>query len=93
MLSLSLCLCEHRSRHAIYWVHLTIPFAATESQRNATGDPRPSIAERYVSKDDYLNLVRHEAEKLVEERYLLEEDIEYCIEQAEKLWSHFVPGK
>ena len=67
----------------------TIPFAATESERRATGDPRPSIAERYPSKDDYLNRVRSEAEKLVEQRYLLEEDIEYCTEQADKFWDYF----
>ena len=59
----------------------------------ATGDPRPSIAERYPSKDDYLDRVRSEAEKLVEQRYLLEEDIEYCTEQADKFWDYFTTGE
>ena len=58
----------------------TIPFAATESQRRASGDPRPSIEERYESKDDYLNRVHTEARKLVEQRYLLEEDIEHAVQ-------------
>ncbi|MCH8309988.1 MAG: hypothetical protein IIB17_05775, partial [Chloroflexi bacterium] len=71
----------------------TIPFAATESQRRASGDPRPSIAERYESKDDYLNLVRSEAEKLVQQRYLLDEDIEYCVKEADKFWDYFSTKK
>jgi hypothetical protein len=71
----------------------TIRFAATESQRIASGDPRPSIAERHVSKGDYLNRVRDEAEKLVERQYMLEEDIEFCLEQAERSWNYFSAEK
>jgi hypothetical protein len=71
----------------------TVPFAATESQRRASGDPRLSIAERYESKDDYLDLVRSEAEKLVEQRYLLEDDIEYCVKEADKFWDYFSTKK
>ena len=58
------------------------------SQRVASGDPRPSIAERYPSKDQYLARVRHEAEKLVEQRYMLEEDIEFSVERAERFWDY-----
>ena len=36
----------------------TIPFPATREARQATGDPRRSIAERYTSKADYLEQVR-----------------------------------
>ena len=67
----------------------TLPFAATESRRRASGDPRPSIEERYESKDDYLNRVRGEAKKLVDQRYLLEEDIERCVKEANKFWGYF----
>ncbi len=70
-----------------------MPFAATESQRRASGDPRPSIEERYESKDDYLNRVRSEAKKLVEQRYLLEEDIEFCVTEANKFWDYFFKGE
>lgn len=70
----------------------TIPFAATESQRRESGDPRPSIEERYASKDDYLGRVRAEANKLAARRYMLEEDIEFCVEQAEKFWDYFAAG-
>jgi hypothetical protein len=35
----------------------TVPFAATKEEREARGDPRPSIAERYASRDVYLEQV------------------------------------
>jgi hypothetical protein len=71
----------------------TIPFAADETARQATGDPRPSIAARYASKDDYLARVRQAAERLVQERYLLAEDINVCLTQASKFWDYFSEGK
>jgi len=35
-----------------------IPFPRDRAERDVTGDPRLSIAERYVGKDDYLSEVR-----------------------------------
>ena len=67
----------------------TIPFAPDEKSRQSNGDPRPSIAERYGSKDEYLYRVRAAAEELVRDRYLLEQDISVCLEQAAKFWDHF----
>ena len=52
----------------------TIPFPATRAKREARGDPRLSIAERYPNKTDYLAQVRRAAHTLVEEGYLLAED-------------------
>ncbi|MDP6453431.1 MAG: alpha/beta hydrolase domain-containing protein [SAR202 cluster bacterium] len=70
----------------------TIPLALTASERGASGDPRLSIAERYASKDDYLSRIRGAAESLVQEGRLLEQDIEVCLEQADKYWSYFTDG-
>ena len=53
------------------------------------GDPRPSIEERYESKDVYLEQVRAAGEALVAERYLIEEDIEVSVSQASKFWDWF----
>ncbi len=60
----------------------SVPFARTADEREATGDPRPSIAERYVDCDDYLDRVRAAAGRLVEHRYLLATDVELCVELA-----------
>jgi hypothetical protein len=67
----------------------TIPFAATRAEREISGDPRASIAERYASKYDYLDRVRAAGEALAAERYLLDEDIEVSVAQASKYWDWF----
>ena len=54
----------------------TIPFAATQAQREADGDPRPSLEERYATREDYLEQVAAAALALVAQGYLLEEDLD-----------------
>ena len=60
----------------------TLPFPITKSQRDALGDPRLSLEERYSSREDYLGRVRNAAQDLVEGRYLLAEEIEQVVNQA-----------
>ena len=66
-----------------------VPFAATKEDRLASGDPRPSIEERYASRDDYLAAVRQAAEKIVGERFILEEDVEGIVDGAGERWDAF----
>ena len=54
----------------------SIPFPATRQEREATGDPRLSVEERYDSKEHYQDLVRKAAQDLIDQRYLLAEDLE-----------------
>ena len=49
-------------------------------------DSRPLVNDLYASREDYLARVRAEAEKLVEEGYMLSEDIEYVITKSARLW-------
>jgi hypothetical protein len=60
----------------------TLPFAATLSEREASGDPRLSIEERYKSKEAYMNRVTKGAQELVVAGYLLEDDVQTVLEQA-----------
>jgi hypothetical protein len=55
-------------------------FAPTRVAREAIGDPRPSLTERYADRDAYLAQVRDVAERLAAERYILETDIDIVIE-------------
>jgi hypothetical protein len=64
----------------------TLPFARTRAERAAAGDPRPSIEERYASRDDYLVRVRAAAVALAREGHLLEEDVEVSLGFAARLW-------
>ena len=59
-----------------------LPFASTAAQRQATGDSRPSLAERYRSRADYVRRIACAAQKLVEDRLLLDEDAERYVELA-----------
>ena len=59
-----------------------IPFARTKAERHASGDPRPSLDERYGTHETYVAKVRA-ADRLVRGRYLLQEDADRLIGQAE----------
>jgi len=64
----------------------TLPFAETEEDRAAEGDPRPSIQARYPSRQSYLNAVRTAAMALMEDRLLLAEDLDRCVAAGGKRW-------
>jgi hypothetical protein len=64
------------------YVGSTVPLSTDKAAREATGDPRLSMAERYNSRDDYLVQVRAAAQALAEQRYILPHDVGLCIEIA-----------
>jgi hypothetical protein len=51
-----------------------LPFAATKAAREAAGDKRLSLAERYKDQDDYVDRIRGAARTAVNEGFLLPED-------------------
>ena len=67
----------------------TLPFHRTRAEREAAGDPRPSIEERYASRADYLERVRGAAGALARAGYLLEEDVELSVAAGGRLWDQF----
>ena len=60
-----------------------IPFARTKAERIAAADPRPSLEERYGSHAEYVVRVRAAATRLVDERFLLQDDADRLIREAE----------
>lgn len=60
-----------------------IPFARSRAEREAADDPRPSLAERYGSREAYVAKVRAAAEALVAERLLLPRDAEAYVRAAQ----------
>jgi hypothetical protein len=60
-----------------------LPFAPTREERLATGDPRPSIEERYPSPEIYAEEIRQATERLVAERLLLPADAAAMVAAAE----------
>ncbi len=59
-----------------------LPFAKTGDERRASGDPRPSVQERYRSRAHYIRLIAMAAQRLVEQRLLLEEDADRYVALA-----------
>jgi hypothetical protein len=74
--------CEAAGQH--------IPFAGTEIERTASGDPRPSIEERYPSFGQYYSSIIRALNGLVKDRLMLCEDAE--AEQARLLQSGLNAG-
>jgi hypothetical protein len=63
-----------------------IPFAKTRADRDKDHDPRLSVAERYGSRAEYVRRAEDAAKKLVQERYLLEEDVAPIVAAAGQHW-------
>jgi len=56
-----------------------IPFARTAEERAALHDPRPSLAERYASRDDFIARLRQAASAQRAAGFLLDEDVPRAI--------------
>jgi hypothetical protein len=61
-----------------------IAFARTRKEREAAGDPRPSLEERYGSREAYVAKINAAAEALVAERLLLPADAAAYVKAAEE---------
>ncbi|HEU4753153.1 MAG TPA: alpha/beta hydrolase domain-containing protein, partial [Armatimonadota bacterium] len=68
-----------------------IPFSRTREERERSGDPRPALLERYPAFDAYLEQFTAAAKRLVQERYLLEEDLPALLDLARKQRPLFEP--
>ena len=60
-----------------------IPFARTKAERIAAGDPRSSLEERYGTHEAYVAKVRAASRRLLEQRFLLPEDADRLVREAE----------
>ena len=61
-------------------------FASTRKDREASGDPRGSLEDRYSGRDNYVARVEAAARALVADCYLLEEDIQLVVSNAVALF-------
>ena len=64
-----------------------LPFPKTAADRQKTGDPRKSIAERYRDREDYLTQYTKAVDALVEQRWILPEDRASLIHRGEQEWA------
>jgi hypothetical protein len=67
-----------------------IPFARTKAERLKSGDPRPSIEERYATRSEYLEKVGAAARGLVDRGLLLDRDVALAVSYAAEQWDFLV---
>jgi hypothetical protein len=63
-----------------------LPFHKTAGERQKTGDPRKSIAERYSGREDYLSRYASELDDLIKQRWILPEDRATMMQRGEQEW-------
>ncbi len=59
-----------------------VPFAVRADKK----DPRPSLEERYASKEAYLARVQNVLQNLIAQRFLSEDDLEPQLKQSGERW-------
>jgi hypothetical protein len=64
-----------------------LPFPRTAAERQKTGDPRKSIAERYASREDYLTQYKKAVDDLVQQHWILPEDRAALLHRGEQEWN------
>ena len=70
----------------------THAFPPTRAARAERGDPRLSIEERYANRRAYVDRVRAEAEALVAQQYLLDEDVDVVVATLESRYDALMAG-
>ena len=65
-----------------------ISLARSGADRKRSNDPRASIEERYRDKDQYVGLVTKAALELIDQRYLLAEDLAAVVRSAGRHWDY-----
>lgn len=68
------------------WDGSFIPFARTEAERRAAGDPRPSLAARYADRAAYEAKVRAAAAAVAAQGFLLPEESDALVAEAGALY-------
>jgi hypothetical protein len=64
-----------------------LPFPRTAAEREKTGDPRKSIAERYANVGDYTARYQVAVDELIKERFILPEDRAALLQRAKQEWT------
>ena len=68
--------------------YITFPRTRADGRRN--GDPRAAIEERYSSREQYVGLVSQVALRLVDDGYLLAEDLVPVLDRAGEHWDYLM---
>ena len=79
---------EHGMPDQINLAGSYIPFPTTQADRQQSHDPRRSIEERYPSRADYLGRITEAALDLVDQGYVLPQDVPAIIASSSERWDY-----
>jgi hypothetical protein len=65
-----------------------IPLAQARADRDTSRDPRASMAERYSSREQYMDRIGRAADALVKDGYLLAGDTGAVVKRAADHWEY-----
>ncbi len=68
------------------------PFARTKAERTRNRDPRPSIEERYGSRENYMAKITAAAKELAASGYVLARDVPALEQRAGRHWDALMTG-
>jgi hypothetical protein len=72
------------------WDGSFVPFARTEAERHAAGDPRPSLQARYRDRSDYVRKVTTAARRVVVAGFLQAEEVDELAAEAGRLYDRIM---
>jgi Alpha/beta hydrolase domain len=72
------------------WDGSFVPFSRTDTERQASGDPRPSLQARYANRAAYEAKVRSAAADVVALGFLLPEDVDALVGEAGSLFDRIM---
>ena len=70
-----------------------LPFARSAAEREKSGDPRASVAERYNSREQYMSKFAEAAMRVIQDRFLLREDLPAVLERGRREWDEIAGEK
>ena len=65
-----------------------VPLPRNAAERARSGDPRATVDDRYRDKDHYVGLVTKAAQELIDQGYLLGEDLAAVVRNAARHWDY-----
>jgi hypothetical protein len=65
-----------------------LPFPRDAAEREKSGDPRKSIAERYANASDYGARYQAAVDDLIKKRFILPEDRAAVLKRGEQEWAN-----
>jgi Alpha/beta hydrolase domain len=72
------------------WDGSFVPFPRTDTERQASGDPRPSLQARYANRAAYEAKVRSAAAAIVAQGFLLAEEVDALVDEAGSLYDRIM---